>query len=141
MNSARVRLRRAGVTALLAVLALGVAATSASAVTWNTNDRYLRSATAGSETSRWYAVGSHTQYINQTLCQSHCAGRISCDFMKDVSLSPDKWLAWRDWSCDNVAHTKSYTGAGNGYYYAKVNSTPSGAVADELNLRVRRVTS
>lgn len=141
MTFVAARLRRVGVTAMIAVLAIGAVATSAYAATWNTNDRYLRSATPGSETSRWYAVGTHPQYINQTLCATRYNGRISYDFMQDLSLRPDRWVAWRDWSCDNVAHTKSYTGVGNGSYYAKVNSTPAGGVVDELNLRVRRVTS
>ncbi|MGW4824875.1 hypothetical protein ACWEP4_39680 [Streptomyces sp. NPDC004227] len=37
-------------------------------------------------------------------------------------------------------HT-SYTGQGNGYYYARVASTPSGGVVDELNLQITCVTS
>ncbi|GAP52369.1 hypothetical protein [Streptomyces azureus] len=67
-------------------------------------------------------------------------GRIGYDFKKSVT-GFDEWVAWRDWSCDNAPYTKSYAGEGNGYYYAKVASTPSGGVVDELNLKVYRVTS
>ncbi|WP_409470700.1 hypothetical protein [Streptomyces sp. HC307] len=141
MSLNSVRIRRAGVTTLLAALAVGAAAGTASAATWSTSYRYLASAVPGDETSNWYAVGTNTQYITQTQCQSRYSGRISYDFMKSVT-GFDEWTAWRDWSCDNVAYTKSYTGKGNGYYYADVNSTPGpGGVVDELTLQVYRVTS
>ncbi|GAB2866214.1 hypothetical protein GCM10027074_37130 [Streptomyces deserti] len=140
MSLTRARIRRAGVTTLLAALAVGAVATTASAATWSTSNRYLRSAVSGDETSTWYAVGNNTQYITQNLCVTRYGGRIAYDFKKSVT-GFDEWVAWRDWSCDNDPYTKSYTGEGNGYYYAKVASTPSGGVVDELNLKIYRVTS
>jgi hypothetical protein len=140
MSLRSARIRRAGATTLLAASAVGAAVTTASTATWSTSNRYLRSAVAGDETSNWYAVGSNTQYITQNLCVTRYGGRIGYDFKKSVT-GFDEWVAWRDWSCDNAPYTKSYAGEGNGYYYAKVASTPSGGVVDELNLKVYRVTS
>lgn len=140
MRLTRARIRRAGVTTLLAALAVGAVATTASAVTWSTSNRYLSRAVAGDETSNWYAVGNNTQYINQNLCVTRYGGRIAYDFKKSVT-GFGEWVAWRDWSCDNAPYEKSYAGKGNGYYYAKIASTPAGGVVDELNLRITRVTS
>lgn len=52
----------------------------------------------------------------------------------------DDWVAWRSWSCDNDDYTKSYSGIGNGYYYAKIESTPSGSPIHST-LAIKRVTS
>lgn len=131
------RFRRAGITSLLVAVSVGLFAPLAHAG-WNTSYRSFHGVHAGAESGNWYAVGTYTQYITQTACSAPYSGRVAYDFMQDETF--DDWVAWRSWSCDNVDYTKSYSGIGNGYYYAQVASTPSGSVTDST-LKIYRKTS
>ncbi|MCZ2525657.1 hypothetical protein ACFW9F_05340 [Streptomyces sp. NPDC059506] len=141
MKSAGARIRRAGITGLMAASLVALVAPLAHAATWSTSYRYFEAAAVGDRTSNWYAVGTSTQYITQTACRTTAGttGRIGYDFKRERTLVDD-WVAWNSWSCDNDPYTKSYSGIGNGYYYAKIESLPGGSRTTST-LKVYRQTS
>ncbi|WP_351234251.1 hypothetical protein [Streptomyces sp. NPDC002133] len=114
-------------TATLAAALVGVTAPSAAA--WDTVKQFsFTDEGVGATTGFWNAKQGNQQATQDACATSNGAqGRVGYDFNIQVTLEPDKWIAWRDWSCDNSTYWKqfAYSNTPGGRYYMEIESAPA----------------
>ncbi len=121
----RTRMKSAVVTAALAAGLVGALAPNVAAYSQSKYFSFTDEG-VGAETGRWSAPAGW-----QSASQDRCAtsngaqGRVGYDFKIDISWSPDKWVAWRDWSCSDGVYWKEFNAGGGGSYYMQIANAPA----------------